>query len=131
MTIHLLQFRWTGKRGVRILRCWRSFTLSLSVGSGTREFVAECIPLSHAVRAMRSLVNSDLYIRKDSCTPSRAVKWHEFSLVHDMCGSVGVLVGLEATRFLSATECLLLINSQHHLTDLCHDFLCEEFQDLE
>ena len=42
----------------------------------------------------------DLYIRKDSCTPSRAVKWHEFSLVNDMCGSVGVLVGLEATRVL-------------------------------
>ena len=74
----------------------------------------------------------DVYIRKDSGTPSRAVKWHEFSLVNDMCGSVGVLVGLEATRFLSATGVLfLLINSQHHLTELCHNFLFEEFQDLE
>ena len=28
-------------------------------------------------------------------------------------------------------ECLLHYDVQHHLRDLCHDFLCEEFQDLE
>ena len=49
-----------------------------------------------------------------------------------MCGSVEVLVGLEATRFLSATGVLTTHQiPSHHLTDLCHDLLCEEFQDLD
>ena len=105
----------TRKRDVwvlsRTLRCME--VLFLPGFTGTRRSSPEqheSVTFASAKRAVRHV-----------CTPCRAVKWHEVSLVHDtslqrnsntivyvgvtisaLCGPVGVLVGFEATKFLSA-----------------------------
>ena len=56
-----------------------------------------------------------------------------FLFVFDVCCGVhGIWILLVSEHFFGIQrECLLLFDSQLHLSDLSHDFLCEEFQDLE